>query len=201
MPCNNYISFWEYLNDNSGAVQAASAALTFVVTTVLVMITAKYVSLTKRLSEASESQLRFQKESKEYSIQQEIIDGSLKFIFKIKDDIDNLQVKRITCLSQKEIVPVMAKDLEDQFLNEANKVLLETKFFPEFMFISYHLQRLKDDTLWQYLQKISDSYEKMINILTLGEGMDEYEKNEIVFLNLTKSFVMKCLDISKVDVV
>jgi uncharacterized protein (DUF2132 family) len=201
LPVDNFVSFWEYLNDNSGAIQAVSAVLTFLVTVVLVIITTIYVFLTKRLSEVSEvskSQLRFQKKSEEYRIQQEIIDSSLKFIFKIKAAIDELRVERFGYLKTKKRFPDKEKEFKEKFFQEVNRLILEKRFFEELMYISFKLKCLKDKDLWKDLEQMGDIYEKMINVLMSCEDMDEYEKIDAVFMGHEKDFVIKCLDISKV---
>jgi len=192
LPVGNCISFWVYLNDNAGAIQAVS-------TVVLVIITAIYVWLTKQLSDASDSQLRFQKKSEEYRIQQEIIDGSLKFVFRIKDDSDKLSMKKFKYLMSKRNYPDKAKELEKKFFEDVNSIILDRQFFPELMYFSFQLKRLKEKELWKDLEQMGDIYEKMIHILTSCEDIDEYETINAEFLTHEKDFVIKCLDISKVD--
>lgn len=118
------VSFWQYLNNNSGGIQAVSAILTVLTTFALAIITWIYVRLTKRLAESSEMQLRFQKESEQANLQQDVIDGSLKFIFRIKDDIDHLRASKFAYLSGKVEFPDKQKelkDLEKSFFEEAYK--------------------------------------------------------------------------------
>jgi hypothetical protein len=54
---------WDWLNDNSGAMQAIASVASVAVTIVLVIITARYVRLTKGLAEAANDELRRQNEA------------------------------------------------------------------------------------------------------------------------------------------
>jgi len=194
------VSFWQYLNNNSGGIQAVSSILAVLITFALAIITWIYVRLTKRLAESSEMQLRFQKESEQARIQQEVIDGSLKFIFRIKDDIDHLRASKFAYLSGKVEFPDKKKelkDLEKSFFEEAYKKI-DNQMFPELMFVSFQLQRLKDSNLWKDVEQMGELYKKMFEILFSGEDIAEYAAIEAEFMKHLKEFVFKCRDISKI---
>ncbi len=54
---------WEFLNSNAAAIQAIAALTTAVVTSVLALITWRYVRLTQGLAEAAQAELMFHEEA------------------------------------------------------------------------------------------------------------------------------------------
>src|SRR4051812_22156911 len=60
----------DWLNQNSGAVQGISSALTALVTIVLILVTWRYVRLTERLSQTAQDQ--FNLGQRQYKLSQDI---------------------------------------------------------------------------------------------------------------------------------
>ena len=190
----------QYLNSNAGGIQAVSSILALLTTVVLAKITWKYVKLTKRLAETSETQLRFQKESEMASIQQDIIDRSLQFIFRINDDINSLHASKSSYLHAKTTFPDKQKEIESlnkDFLKDLLRIA-DKKMFAEIMFVSFQLKRLQDNNLWKDFEQIGNVLEKIFNALSFSDNMDEYEATEAVFKKHVKEFVDKCIDISRI---
>jgi cell division protein FtsX len=193
-------TYWQYLNDNSGGIQAISAILTVITTIVLAIITWTYVKLTQRLAESSEENLIFQKESTQADLQQKIIDGSLKFIFRIKNDIDHLHTRKAAYLAGKAEFPDKEKELKEleKIFYEDAYNRIDNQMFPELMFVSFQLQRFENNSLWKDLEQIGELYKEMFEALMSCEDIAEFDKIEVTFMDLLKKYVFKCRDISKI---
>jgi hypothetical protein len=189
----------DWLNSNSGGIQAIGSILSVLITIGLAGITWIYAILTNRLVKTAETQLRIQKESERASLQQDIIDRSLQFIFRINDDLNSLRASKSTYLVAKANFPNKQKEVETlnkDFLKHLQVLPDNNKMFVEIMFVSYQLQRLDDNSLWLDFEKIGNLIEKMFNVLP--EDMDGYEATETVFKKYVKDFVAKCIAISSI---
>jgi hypothetical protein len=173
----------DFLNSNSGAIQAVSTAI-------LVIITFIYMWLTKNL-------LRFQKESEEYKLQQEIIDGALKFIFRMENEIHTFYLMRYDYLKGTTSFPSEETPREELIL-KIEKQILDKQLMQELKYITFQVKRLKNKDLWKDLDKIGDIHEEMIEALRKADDIDEYYKIDKKYKKQREDFINKCLDISKV---
>jgi len=197
MTLDNCISFWQLCNANAGGIQALTSIVTGVATIVLVIVTYKYVKLTKLLADISESQIIYQRESDNIKQRQDIIYNSLKYIFEIKDDINHLRMKKFEYQIGKTEFPLKSEEVTKVFMRELRQKVNDMKF-SKVMFISFQLKRIRDYDFWKDVEELSDIYERMLNILMSSEDTKEYTVVEETFDGKMKNYINKCLDISKI---
>jgi hypothetical protein len=192
MPVNNSISFWDYLNNNAGAIQAVS-------TVILAIITGIYVFLTGWLARVSKSQLQFQKESEEYKIQQDIIAVALKFIFRLDDELYTLYLMRRDYIGDGTLYFSDSKEKPiGDFIMEVMRYITDKKIMQELKYITFQVKRLKNKDLWKDLDQIENIFDEMVDVLMKVEDIREYYKIQDKYKKQKEDFVDKCLAICEV---
>jgi hypothetical protein len=181
---------------SASGIQAVSSVIVGFATVVLVVVTIKYVILTRKLANVSESQLKFQIESDNLKKRQDIIDNSLIYVYGIQDDIDHLRKKHFEYDVGKAEFPFKSEELQRVFLNEL-RIIIDGRKFSKVMLIAAQLKRIQDSDLWKDLEELHDIYEKLLNVLMLDKGIEDFNAIEKAFKAKMKDYVIKCLDLTK----
>jgi len=121
----------------------------------------------------------------------DIISDNLKFLFSTKQVYNNFRTDKLVYEKMRNEYPERSSELETKMYENFDKNLKED-FFPQLMFQSFQLKRLKDKSFWKDFQKIMSGYEE------LGQVIMAQEKEEIIssinskIMNLKKKYIEKC---------
>jgi len=137
------------------------------------------------------------KEKNKKNTTNDIIGSCLKFLFILKDGVNDIATKKKTYLLLKSKFPEKAGEME-KAIYQAAYDKAEGGIFHELMFITYQLKRIEDSGLWKEFEAIGNAYESMINILIHDNDFKKYEEAEVIYNNKLKGFVEKCLCMTKV---
>lgn len=127
----------------------------------------------------------------------DIISGNLKFIFNAGQVYNDFLTDKSVFENMRNVYPEKASELERTMYENFDKNL-QQDFFPQLMFYSFQLKRLKDKSFWEEFEKIMNNYEE------LGRSIMAQEDEETITtlwqksMNLKKDFVKKCLDKTKI---
>lgn len=121
----------------------------------------------------------------------DIISDNLKFLFSTKQVYNNFRTDKLVYEKMRSEYPERAPELETKMYENFDKVLQED-FFPQLMFQSFQLKRLKDKSFWKDFEKIMSGFEE------LGQVIMAQEKEEIIshknskIMDLKKRYIEKC---------
>jgi len=139
------------------------------------------------------------KEKDRKDITADIIGNCLEFLFRLKDGLNDVATKKKTYLLLKGKFPEKAREME-KAIYQAAYDKADSGIFQELMFISYQLKRIDDPSIWKDFEELGNLYESMSNILIRNHDDDfkKYDEVEYIYNNKLKSFVDKCLNMTKV---
>ena len=127
----------------------------------------------------------------------DIISENLKFIFNTGNLYNNFRTDKVVFEQMREAFPEKSSELERKMYENFDKNLKED-FFPELMFHSFQLKRLKDKSFWKDFEVIINNFEE------LGKGIMAQEKEEVIsnqnskINDLKKKYVEKCHEKTKI---
>jgi hypothetical protein len=87
--------------------------------------------------------------------------------------------------------PEKSSELERKIYERFDKEI-EKDFFPQLMFHSFQLKRLKDKSFWELFEKIMQSYEEFGKAILGQATEDVILKLNTEIMNSKKSFIERC---------
>ncbi|MCP3874878.1 MAG: hypothetical protein GY699_17215 [Desulfobacteraceae bacterium] len=127
----------------------------------------------------------------------EIISETLKYLFKIRQTYNNLVADTKVTKELSKKYPEKAPVLEAKMLEAFNKDIAND-FFPNLIFHSFQLKRLKDQSFWQDFEYLMNKYDALTE-MTLGKRKKEnYSERNKEMMDLMKNFIDKSIAKTKV---
>ncbi len=126
-----------------------------------------------------------------------IIIDSLKFIYKTRDIISNIIIKKRQYLDLKGTNPSRANELHSKLMNESDEDLRKG-FMAESFYHSFQLKRLNNQKIWELFGSIMDvQLGKLFPMLFKDDPLDKVEEVRSEWMRLTREFTSSCLEITK----
>jgi hypothetical protein len=127
----------------------------------------------------------------------EIISNVLLYLFKVRDSFNDVFSDRLVLEESKKVFPEKVSELERNIYTRLNTELLRD-FFPNLMFHSFQLQRMKDKTLWKDFEGLMNKYEELGKMLMGMAEIGMINKVNDDIMNVMKTYTEKCLAKAKV---
>jgi len=121
----------------------------------------------------------------------QILSDTLKYLFKTKQTFNSLLTDKSLLDKTLKEFPQKSSKVEKMMYENLYKDI-KKDFFPEVMFQSFQLKRLKDKSFYTEFEIIMKNFE------LLGDKIMEEANDDVIFeintetLNLMKSFIEKC---------
>ncbi|MCD4675952.1 MAG: hypothetical protein K8S18_08150, partial [Desulfobacula sp.] len=107
-------------------------------------------------------QVREEKKKKEL----DILSDTLKYIFKIRQVYNNLLTDKNVIERVSKEYPEKIAGLETKMMERFDKELADS-FFPQLMFHSFQLKRLRDQSFWKDFEYLMNKYNELTD-MTIG---------------------------------
>ncbi len=169
--------------DNNPQLQLNLITYGAVLGAILSLFTALVVFLLER---------KFSEKTRQKEKENEIIEQTLKFIFKANDILNDLWVDRE--LLEKTMVksPQNAQRIEQQLFKRFDENI-RNDFFKELMFHSGQIKRLKNKSFWEDFEKLNLIYQDLTKVMIDLKPKKEYEGLDNKYKELKKKFIEKCI--------
>lgn len=126
----------------------------------------------------------------------DIISENLKFLFNAGQVYNDFLTDKSVFEKMRISYPEKASELERTMYENFDKNL-QQDFFPQLMFHSFQLKRLKDKSFWEEFEKIMNNYEELGKEIMAQENEKKVTTLWQRSMNFKKDFVSKCLDKTK----
>jgi len=121
----------------------------------------------------------------------EILSDNLKFIFSTGNLYNNFRTDKLVFEKMCKSFPEKSSELERKVYENFDKNIKED-FFPQLMFHSFQLNRLKDKSFWADFEIIMNNYEELGKLI-MAQEKDEIILNQNTKINgLKKKYIEKC---------
>lgn len=138
-------------------------------------------------------QVREEKKKKEL----DILSDTLKYIFKIRQVYNNLLTDKNVIERVSKEYPEKIAGLETKMMERFDKELADS-FFPQLMFHSFQLKRLRDQSFWKDFEYLMNKYNELTD-MTIGlREKENYSERNKEMMILIKKFIDKCVSESKI---
>ncbi|MBA4391743.1 MAG: hypothetical protein C0399_12520 [Syntrophus sp. (in: bacteria)] len=127
----------------------------------------------------------------------EIISEVILYLFKVRDSFNSVLSDRLVLEKSKNLFPDKIQELERNIYTRIDTEFLKD-FFPNLMFHSFQLKRMKDKTLWKDFEALMGKYEELGKTLMDMADASVIDKLNRDIMSLTKGYVEKCLIKTKV---
>ena len=120
----------------------------------------------------------------------------MKFIYKTRDIISNIIIKKQQYLDFEKTNPSRAKELRSKLVQESDEDLRKG-FTAELFYHSFQLKRLNNQKIWKLFGRIMDVQQELFLILFKDDSLDKVEEVKSEWMRLTGEFTSSCLEITK----
>ena len=121
----------------------------------------------------------------------DIISDNLKFIFSTGNLYNNFLTDKVVFEKMCKAFPEKSSELERKMYEDFDKNIKEN-FFPQLMFHSFQLKRLKDNSFWVAFEVIMNNYEELGKLI-MAQEKDEIISNQNSKINdLKREYIKKC---------
>lgn len=121
----------------------------------------------------------------------DIISDNLKFIFSTGNVYNNFRTDKLVFEKMRDEFPERSSELERKMYENFDKNLKED-FFPQLMFHSFQLKRLKDKSFWKDFETIMSNYEELGKVIMAQEKEEVISNLNSKIMNLKKKYIEKC---------
>lgn len=122
----------------------------------------------------------------------EIISGSLKFLFRTRQTMNNLKTDKMIIENSRKAFPEKTEEFEKQMLSRFDNEI-QNNFFPELMFHSFQLKRLKDKTLWKDFEDIINKFNTFVDMAIGAIDDTNFLEADSAVMVSKKNYITKCL--------
>lgn len=121
----------------------------------------------------------------------DIISDNLKFIFTTGNLYNNFRTDKVVFEKMSKAFPEKSSELERTMYENFDKNLKED-FFPQLMFHSFQLKRLKDESFWKDFEVIMNNYRELEDIIMAQEKEEIISNLNSKINDLKKKYIEKC---------
>jgi hypothetical protein len=139
--------------------------------------------------------IKEEKETNKIKLTRQYIDDSLKYVFKINDIMSGIYSNLKTYELAKASYPDRANDFEKKIFVEFEKKQKEG-LEAELMFISYKLNNINNDILYNEFTTLTKVQHDVLNCLLNSDEKGYMDVNPI-YMSQLRDFVSKCIEICK----
>lgn len=122
----------------------------------------------------------------------DVISETLKFLFRSRNIYNNFHVDKKRYEQLGKAFPEKSSELEREMYENFDKDIKE-EFFPQLMFQSFQLKRLKDKTFWGEFEIIMNKFEELGKLILAQENEDVIQDLSLEINDLKKGYIKKCL--------
>jgi len=140
--------------------------------------------------------IQAKKEEKEKEF--DILSDNLKFIFDTGNLYNNFKTDKVVFENMQKVFPEKSSELERKMYEDFGKNIKEN-FFPQLMFYSFQLKRLKNKSFWTDFEVMMENYEKLGKLIMAQEKDEVISKLNSKINNLKKQYIEKCLAKTKMS--
>jgi hypothetical protein len=133
--------------------------------------------------------LQTKKENRKKEI--DIISENLKYLFNTGQIYNNFLTDKLVYEKMSNEYPEKSSELERKMYENFDMSIKED-FFPQLMFQSFQLKRLKDKSFWKEFEEIMNNYELLGNAIHAQESEEKINTIKAKILDLTKQYATKC---------
>jgi len=142
-------------------------------------------------------QRKIDKEQKREEIRNNIISETLRFVFRINEVLNDLWADKQVFENKQKTSPQDASKYEQIMLKRFDENMSKN-IFAELNLQSYHLKRLEDQTLWRDFENLMNALRSLTDEILLNTDIKKCGELDKKLKNLKKSFVEKCIELTKV---
>lgn len=121
----------------------------------------------------------------------DIISENLKFIFSAGNIYNNFRTDKVVFEKMRKEFSGRPSDLERKMYEAFDKNIKED-FYPQLMFHSFQLKRLKDKSFWKSFEIIMNNYEELGKLIMAQETEEVISNVNSKIMNLKKQYIKKC---------
>lgn len=121
----------------------------------------------------------------------DIISDNLKYLFSTGQIYNNFLTDKLVCEKMRSEYPEKSSELVGKMYENFDASIKED-FFPQLMFQSFQLKRLKDKSFWKEFENVMSNYEQLGNAIQAQESEEIITPIKAKILELTKQYITKC---------